>query len=55
MFQAGVGTVLAAITFYFLPNLSFGAYYFSCALVMGGLFLIGLYRTARHLQYYNEK
>jgi hypothetical protein len=54
MFKVGVGTLLTASALYFYPGLSVGAYYFSCSLTMVGLLLIGLYRTARHLQYYNR-
>lgn len=54
MFKVGVGTMLTASALYFLPGLSVGAYYFSCSVMMLSLLLIGLYRTARHLQYYNR-
>ena len=53
-FTVGVGTLLTASALYFYPGLSLSAYYFSCSVMMIGLLLIGLYRTARHLEYYNR-
>ena len=55
MFKVGMGTMITTIGLYFMPGLSVGAYYFSCAVMMLGLLLIGLYRTAHHLQYYDKK
>lgn len=55
MFKVGVGTMITSVVLYFVPGVSVAAYYFSCVVMMVGLLLIGLYRTARHLQYYNEK
>ena len=54
MFKVGVGTLLTASALYCYPGLSLSAYYFSCSVMMIGLLLIGLYRTARHLEYYNR-
>lgn len=55
MFKVGAATLVTAIGLYFAPGISTAAYYVSCTIMMVGLLLIGLYRTARHLQYYNEK
>jgi hypothetical protein len=55
MFKVGAATMVMAIGLYFAPGISVAAYYFSCTIMMVGLLFIGLYRTARHLQYYDAK
>lgn len=52
MFKTGLLTMIASSGFYFIPNLSAAGYYFSCAIVMVGLFVSGLIKTARHLKYH---
>ncbi|HWQ36182.1 MAG TPA: SdpI family protein [Blastocatellia bacterium] len=55
MFRAGVVTIIFALGLYCIPGLSTGAYYASCAIVMMGMFVSGLVKTARHLNHYNHK
>ena len=54
MFKTGLATIIAALGLYCVPGLSVGAYYAGCSVVMMGMLLSCLLRTARHLNYYNN-
>jgi hypothetical protein len=52
LFKTGAVTIIAAVTLSYVPGLSVGGYYASCSIVMLGMLLSGLLKTARHLNFY---
>ena len=55
LFKAGAVTIIFAFGLYCIPGLSAGAYYASCSVVMMGMLLSGLVKTARHLRFYDQQ
>lgn len=54
LFRTGWVTIVFAVGMYYVPGLSVGAYYASCAIAMLGMLLSCLIKTARHLKHYDS-